>query len=1233
MKFVRIWKTVTALACSACCWTVYAADISYIGVTGGEWATGSNWSSGTYPASGDIAFLDTTVNLSVESPNNFQGIRVGTAGDGRLQIGSRGMLTANTSSGVTSIIGDGSGNTGSVQQEGGIVEFNRLAIGSNSGSGSYHIHSGTLTITRESGGHSLFLAQNGSGDGTFRISSGSFITRGGVQLGSVEGGIGRFEVIGSHPRSIGIGATGSVDGRWTQYADSMLSVRIDKTSQGVTPIFIDDYNDDGGGDVVFENGALLDVDFTAAFLNGGTFTVMEWEGDVTNNGLQFAPSVDTNVWSFSVDAVNKRLTVTAVGSPASRAFVHPGLSHKLSDLDRMRDMVAAGIEPYASSFAAFASNGKSQHTYQPSSAAADLPTNNWTPNNNALRNDGVAAYYNALMWYITGDSRHAEASIRIFTAWSPVQNIDGIPLNAGRHWRLIEAAEIIKSTYDGWDPADMQAFKDMLVYPGYSNTTEPSGNRSIYWRAFQGDPGRHGNQGLFAMRCVMAIGVFLDNEIIYDRALRYLQGAPARSDDIPYVTGPSIADTQIGTYEHFLEYSRTGQESTIADYGYNEVIHNYIYPNGQGQEFSRDMAHGLAGIGIIATMSEMAWSQGDDLYGYLDNRPLLGLEYFYRYNLSWTDSFPDQTTPWEPTVENGEFIQRLDQSGRWFSLKANPYLAQNTDPEDWKRGLYNDDPMYEMNLAHYRDRIGVSSNDTKWLERGLDLLIAEDGFEGEGTPWDHPSWGGLTFRRVSPGDPIRGFVGDTPDFAMNELPMTIEAENYDYFALDGEGRTYHDLSAGNSGGEYRLADAVDIATCSEGGYALTDLENGEWFSYTISVPEKGKYSFDVRYAADAEGGIRLAVAGSDITGNVILPATGGSSDWATARVTQGILLDEGVQSLRVHVSGASGAYHLNSLTVNLDELISDVTEHIEAETRNAQSGTQLETCTDTGGGQNVAYISDGDWCRYDNLMPGTNTTFRARVARPDNKSDSTIEVRLGSPTGTLVGSVDVPLTGGWQNWTSVEASLDPVAGSHNIYLVFVESGTSGDSLFNINWFELVNPDSQDVPDVPAGLDAAPANASQIELTWDGLADASGYHLKRATVSGGPYEVLAFGPFTTSYLDTGLLDGSNYYYVVSSLNNLTESSDSAEVSAVPSAPINPADVVIGPVAISSGDFNLTITHSVLGHNYRILATEDLVGPDWQVVSATHAGTGGMLAIDLPILGSETNVFYKLETWRQ
>ncbi|MDP0492200.1 MAG: LamG-like jellyroll fold domain-containing protein [Verrucomicrobiota bacterium JB023] len=919
------------LLISLCLSRLFAAEVVYEGVSGGEWATDSNWSTGSYPTGADYAALNTTANLSVEAPTSIRAIRLGSEGNGILQIGSQASLTVGSHAAWDSHLGNGEGHHGQVNQEGGTVQINELEIGRNSSTGAYYLQDGSLTLIRGLKDNSLYLGTDDgkttAGDGLLSIRSGEFRTRFGVYLGSVNGGVGTFEVIGSHASEIGIGSHGSGDGLWTQNTGSILRVRIDKTAQGITPIFIDEVGEDGGGDVLFEEGSLLDIDFTANFVNGGTFTLMEWEGEVIDHGLQFAPSVDTNQWSFQVDAANKRLTATAVGPPLERAFVHPGLSHKLSDLHRMRDMVAAGAEPWATTFAQLSSHPRAQHTVQPGNLTPEQREVLDGTTNNFLRNDATSAYYNALMWMITGDSRHAEASIRIFNAWSVMKrNTQTVPLSSGRHWRLIEAAEIIKSTYPGWDPGELQAFKDMLVYPGYSNTSAPTAaiensDVTLYWRCYQGDPARHGNQGLFCMRMVMAMGVFLDNEIMYDRALRYLQGAPAREDDIPYPSGPSIAEQQIASYEHFTEFRRTGQEDTEPDHGYNEVIHNYIWPNGQGQEFSRDMAHGLAGVSIICTMSEIAWSQGDNLYGHLDNRPLLGLEYFYRYNLSYENSYPDQPAPWEPTVENGEFIQRLDRSGRWFSLKANPYLAQNVGPRYFHRGRPSllQEPCYEMNLGHYRDRLGVDPEDTKWLQRGYDLLTATIGVEPEGTVWDHPSRGGLTFHRVSPGDPIAGITADGPDFAMNLLPMTIEAENYDYFPIDGEGRTYHDVTTNNSGASYRPYDGVDLTPAAVGGHAISSIEPGEWTTYTLSVPAEGDYEVSIHYSSSSPGGtIQLILDGEALTEAIPVPhgapASTGPTDWQHVALASGITLTQGVKQLKILFGGDPDSFQLNSFS-------------------------------------------------------------------------------------------------------------------------------------------------------------------------------------------------------------------------------------------------------------------------------------------------------------------------------
>ena len=88
---------------------------------------------------------------------------------------------------------------------------------------------------------------------------------------------------------------------------------------------------------------------------------------------------------------------------------------------------------------------------------------------------------------------------------------------------------------------------------------------------------------------------------------------------------------------------------------------------------------------------------------------------------------------------------------------------------------------------------------------------------------------------------------------------------------------------------------------------------------------------------------------------------------------------------------------------------------------------------------------------------------------------------------------------------------------------------------------------------PAGLTATAGDA-QVSLSWPASVGASGYHVKRAMVDGGPYQTFA-SPTGTSIVDTGLVNGTTYYYTVSAaytggLNNGGESANSIQVSATP-----------------------------------------------------------------------------------
>ncbi|GLW57358.1 glycoside hydrolase family 64 protein [Kitasatospora phosalacinea] len=125
---------------------------------------------------------------------------------------------------------------------------------------------------------------------------------------------------------------------------------------------------------------------------------------------------------------------------------------------------------------------------------------------------------------------------------------------------------------------------------------------------------------------------------------------------------------------------------------------------------------------------------------------------------------------------------------------------------------------------------------------------------------------------------------------------------------------------------------------------------------------------------------------------------------------------------------------------------------VQAESYAAQSGAQTEACSDTGGGTDVGWLANGDWLRY-TLDFGTTgaTRIDARVASGAAAGVSgLVQVRLGSPTATPVGSFAVGNTGGWQTWRTVPADLSRITGVRDVYLTF-SSGQPADFV-NLNWF-------------------------------------------------------------------------------------------------------------------------------------------------------------------------------------
>ncbi|MFO8006366.1 MAG: PA14 domain-containing protein, partial [Candidatus Brocadiia bacterium] len=103
--------------------------------------------------------------------------------------------------------------------------------------------------------------------------------------------------------------------------------------------------------------------------------------------------------------------------------------------------------------------------------------------------------------------------------------------------------------------------------------------------------------------------------------------------------------------------------------------------------------------------------------------------------------------------------------------------------------------------------------------------------------------------------------------------------------------------------------------------------------------------------------------------------------------------------------------------------------------------------------------------------------------------------------------------------------------------------------------DLLGDSVTDPPNAPTNLTAT-AGDTQVSLNWDPSAGAQTYKVKRSTTSGGPYTEIATGLTDTHYTDTGLTNGTTYYYVVSAVNTVGESANSNEASATPAPDTTP-----------------------------------------------------------------------------
>jgi hypothetical protein len=307
----------------------------------------------------------------------------------------------------------------------------------------------------------------------------------------------------------------------------------------------------------------------------------------------------------------------------------------------------------------------------------------------------------------------------------------------------------------------------------------------------------------------------------------------------------------------------------------------------------------------------------------------------------------------------------------------------------------------------------------------------------------------ITAAGYAPVQATEGPYGGTPA----AVPGTVQAANYD---TGGQGTAYDVTSVNGTANSYR-SDGVDLEACTDTGCGddIGWTATGQWFKYTVNVATAGTYTVSLRLASPngVTDGLHIASSsGTNLSGNINVPVTGGWQTWTT--VTATVTLPAGRQTLTIDQD--NGGWNIHQLTfastgtpyggtaaavpgtvqaANYDTGGQGTAYNVTSVNGTANSyrsdGVDLESCTDTGCGDDIGWTATGQWFKYTvNAAAARSYTVTLRLASPSGVTDG---LHIASSSGTnLSGNINVPATGGWQTWTTVTATVTLPAGQQTL---------------------------------------------------------------------------------------------------------------------------------------------------------------------------------------------------------
>lgn len=853
----------------------------------------------------------------------------------------------------------------------------------------------------------------------------------------------------------------------------------------------------------------------------------------------------------------------------STSFVHPGVLSTEADFTRMATKVAANAEPWLSGWNKLRSNGWTHLGMQP--GPVDTIVRGDT-NNSYIMWAQIAQTTNlALIWKVTGDTRYADLAVQFLNAWSSVnKHVEGntnVALALGLYgFQWANVAEIM-STYSGWAQADQTQFKDYLLTvfsPGIHNYL----GLPPYAGHWGTDPSHYwANWDLCNIGALMAIGVFTDRHDLYDEALNYVYNGVGN-----------------GAFDKAIYYLHAGNL-------------------GQVQEAGRDMGHSSLDFALLGQICQMAWNQGDDLFGYKNNLVLSGVEYYAKYNL-FNDvpyvTYQSHTAPGDgQTAIAG--IQGFTRP--MFELFYNHYvtmeglsapyttqmLMQKTRPEgdygngdeySWGTLLFALDPDTTVhapqNLTAYQK--GTGNIELSWWGGANDTSFNLYRATNAAGPFTQiasgvsPNYTSYTDKNLPAGTyyyKVTGVSGTTETAATNVVQATSGTPLFSQLNFNESTGTTAADSVGSStgtlnGGATFVPGKTGNAVSLNGSTGYVSLPGGAIASladYTISTwvylnaSQTWARIFDF---GDSRGDWMFLTPNS--SGGTLQFATGTTYNWNKRTIDAPALPINQWAHVAVTFTNRLATLYVNGVAVGSNANMDFQPYHITGGMPNSWIGRSQYTADPYLNGKiddfriysgalpagQVYTLATGNPAP---ATPAVPTTLNATAVAGNtvNLNWSAVSgatsysvYRATSPSGPFVPIATLVTAASYSD-TGVAANI---ATGTPYYYIVTAANNGGEGAASPQASATALPP---MPAIPASFSAVSNSPTAILLTWGAATNAASYTVKRSLTVGGPYTTIASGLTTTTFTDSGLTSGSTYYYVVSSINAAGESANSSEAS--------------------------------------------------------------------------------------